>query len=31
MIYLEALGKVPWWRKLGGKGYSFYPMEEKPT
>lgn len=28
MIYLEALSKARWWNRLGGAGYTFYPMEE---
>jgi hypothetical protein len=28
MVYLEEMARIPWWRPLGGKGYTFYPMEE---
>ena len=27
MIYLESMSEVPWWRRVGGSGYSFWPME----
>lgn len=27
MIYLESISKAPFWRKLGGTGYTFWPME----
>lgn len=27
-IYLESVTKVTFWRKLGGSGYSFFPMDE---
>lgn len=26
-IYLEEMWRVGWWRRLGGRGFSFYPME----
>lgn len=26
-IYLEKVWAVPWWKRLGGDGYTFYPME----
>ena len=29
MIYLESISKAPFWRKLGGTGYSFWPMENE--
>lgn len=29
MIYLEEIVQVKWWKKLGGKGYSFFPMNEE--
>lgn len=25
-IYLEEIWRVRWWKRLGGEGYSFYPM-----
>ena len=27
MIYLVEYWKESWWKKVGGSGYSFYPME----
>lgn len=27
-IYLEKMSRIPWWRSLGGKGYTFYPMDK---
>jgi hypothetical protein len=27
-IYLDSMYKLSWWRRLGGKGYTFYTMEE---
>jgi hypothetical protein len=29
MIYLEEIAQVKWWKKLGGKGYTFFPMDEE--
>lgn len=26
MIYLESIHKAKWWKRLGGKGYSFWEM-----
>lgn len=26
-IYLEEMWRVRWWKRLGGRGYTFYPME----
>ncbi|MDH5631192.1 MAG: hypothetical protein OEY96_13660 [Gammaproteobacteria bacterium] len=26
-IYLETIDSVPWWKRTGGKGYTFWPME----
>lgn len=28
-IYLESITKASWWRRLGGKGYTFWPMESE--
>lgn len=25
-IYLEEMWAVCWWKRLGGRGYTFYPM-----
>ncbi|ROT94533.1 hypothetical protein EB809_19275 [Marinobacter sp. R17] len=27
-VYLEQIAQAPWWKKRGGSGYTFYPMEE---
>ncbi|WP_426369868.1 hypothetical protein [Pseudocolwellia sp. HL-MZ7] len=27
-IYLDSIYKLKWWKRLGGKGYTFYKMEE---
>ena len=27
MIYLEEIWEERWWRRIGGKGYTFFPME----
>lgn len=29
MIYLVEYWKESWWKRLGGRGYTFYPMESK--
>ena len=29
MIYLESISKLRWWSRLGGIGYTFFPMEEE--
>lgn len=26
-IHLEDIAYAPWWKRIGGKGYSFFPME----
>lgn len=26
-IYLEGIRRVRWWKRIGGGGYTFYPME----
>jgi hypothetical protein len=28
-IYLEEMWTVRWWKRIGGKGYTFYSMEPK--
>ena len=28
-IYLEEIEIVPWWKRLGGKGYTFFKMESE--
>ena len=28
MIYLEEVAVARWWKRLGGKGYSFWEMEQ---
>lgn len=28
-IYLEKMWKERWWKRAGGKGYTFYSMEPK--
>ncbi len=28
-IYLVSIAKLGWWCRLGGEGYTFYPMEEE--
>lgn len=28
-IYLESITKASWWQRLGGKGYTFWPMESE--
>jgi len=28
-LYLESISKALWWRRLGGKGYTFWPMESE--
>ncbi len=29
MVFLESITKVPFWRRLGGAGYTFWPMERE--
>ncbi|MDM5263992.1 hypothetical protein PF327_07245 [Sulfurovum sp. XTW-4] len=28
-IYLEEIAEAKWWVRLGGKGYTFFPMDEE--
>ena len=28
MIFLDSIYHLSWWKRLGGKGYSFFNMEE---
>ena len=28
-IYLEGIEIISWWKRIGGKGYSFYKMESE--
>ena len=28
MVFAEKMYKARWWKRLGGKGYSFYLMDE---
>jgi len=28
-IYLESLQTASWWARLGGKGYTFWPMDSE--
>ena len=28
-IYLESINNASWWQRLGGKGYTFWPMESE--
>lgn len=28
-IYLEEIAETNWWKRLGGKGYSFFLMDEE--
>lgn len=27
-VYLEDIKQIAWWQPLGGKGYTFFPMDE---
>ncbi|MCB1609431.1 MAG: hypothetical protein KDI71_20905 [Xanthomonadales bacterium] len=29
MIYAEEISPIAWWYRLGGRGYSFYPMADE--
>lgn len=29
MIYAEEISRLGWWRRLGGRGYTFFPMHEE--
>jgi hypothetical protein len=28
-IYLESIKMASWWKRLGGKGYTFWPMDSE--
>ena len=28
-IFLEDIEYAPWWKRVGGRGYTFFPMEEE--
>jgi hypothetical protein len=28
-IFMDSIYKLKWWNRLGGKGYSFFKMEDK--
>jgi len=28
-IYMKSISKLRWWNRLGGVGYTFFPMESK--
>ena len=28
-IYMESIAQLRWWSRLGGAGYSFFPMDSK--
>lgn len=29
MIYMEEISQVKWWKHLGGKGFTFWDMEDE--
>ena len=29
MVYLESITEIPFWRRIGGAGYAFWPMESE--
>ncbi len=28
-VYAEQISRIAWWKRLGGRGYRFFPMEEQ--